>query len=158
MVLCAIAFILSLSIANVQANPTGTAGSVSSAWAGQNPTDYTGVVPLGSTVHIYWTGVQNPTTGTVVITVIDPNGAFVTNFAGHAWGPSDSGTPSFTASMVGNYYIVFDGWPSYHLFTTVVAGISVFVVPESVFGTLAAVGAGFAAFATVNIYRKRKEA
>ena len=154
MVLCAIAFILSLNIANVQAS-TGTATSVSKAWAGVNINDDSGVVNLGSTVHIYWTGVS-PSTGTVYVTVYKPDGTFL-----QSWGPLDptkSGTPSFTTSMVGNYYIFLDGYPSYHMFSTIVASVSVFVVPESVFGTLAAVGAGVAAFGTFGLIKvKRKK-
>ncbi len=155
-ILCAIALASFVSITNAQVrNPTGTASSVSKAWAGVNIADVSGVVTVGSTVYIYWEGVQPPSTGTVYVTVYKPDGSML-----GSWGPftpSQSGIPSFVASLPGNYYIVLDGYPSYHLFTTFVAGISVFVLPESVFGTLAAIGAGFAAFGTVKVYRKRKK-
>ena len=151
MALCAIAFILSLSIANVQAAPapTGTATSVSNAWAGVNINDKSGQVPLGSTVYVYWTGVS-PSGGTVVVNLYDPNGNFV-----KTWGsldPTQSGTPSFTASMTGNYLIVLTGDPSYHLITTTVASVSVFVAPEYALGALAALGA---CFASLLVYKRK---
>lgn len=144
-----------VGFANAQVrNPTGTATSVSSAWAGVAINDLSGTVGLGSTVFVFWTGVSPPAIGTVYVTIYDPNGNMVSSTG--PWTPAQSGTPSFVANIPGNYLIVFDGFPSYHLITTQVAGVSLFVLPESVFGTIAAVGAGFAAVGTVKLYRKRK--
>jgi hypothetical protein len=144
-----------VSFANAQVrNPTGTANSVSKAWAGVDINDFSGTVSLGSTVYVFWTGVSPPATGTVYVTIYNPDGSMLSTSGPYT--PAQSGTPSFVASLPGNYYIVLDGYPSYHLVTTFVAGVSLFVLPESVFGTLAAVGAGFAAVGTVKLYRKRK--
>jgi hypothetical protein len=150
-ILVCIAICSSLSVGVAIA---GTATSVSSFHAGINEDDYSGVVPLGVTVYIYWGGVSPPDTGTVDVKVIDPDGGKILEWPNLL--PSESGTKSFAASEVGEYLVILEGNPSYSAFTRIVASGSVTVVPESVLGALMAIGAGFAAFGAVGIVKKTR--
>ncbi len=137
----------------------GTAASVSMAYVGTSMTAHSGQVSLGATVYIYWTGVVASSEGnTVDVTVVNPAGTVAEQWDNLA--PSASGTISFVASSPGSYYIMFDGYPSYHLFTTYVASASIFVLPEGVLGTLIALVAGFSAlglFGVVKTKRAKKQ-
>jgi hypothetical protein len=134
----------------------GTAASVSMAYVGTSMSARSGQVDLGATVYIYWTGVVASSKGnTVDVTVINPAGNAVANWYNLA--PSASGTISFVASSPGNYYIMFDGYPSYHLFTTYVASASVFVLPEGMLGTLITLVAGFSAFGFLGVVKTKRE-
>jgi hypothetical protein len=148
----AVAMMVSFAYASELAG--GTAQSVSNCWVGVNIGDHSGNVPLNSVVHVYWNGTV-PSDGTVMISVYNPSGAMVTSFGPLA--ESSSGVPTFVANVTGSWYVQLDGYPTYHAQTYFVAGASVFVLPESVFGAIAAIGAGVAAIGTVSIYRKRKK-
>ncbi len=149
-VLCIAAF-ASLSISFAYA---GSATSVSNFRVGVTPTDMSGQAPLNTQVYVYWDSIT-PSGGTVDITIYNPSGVLIASYPNVA--PSASGTIHFTVDTPGSYYVQADGFPSYHAATTFVAGASVLVLPESVLGTLAAVGAGVAAFGTVKLYQKRKK-
>ncbi len=132
----------------------GTAASVSEAYVG-NSNGQVSQVNLGATVYIYWNGVTASTKGnTVDVTVINPDGTELTQWDNLA--PSASGTISFVASSPGNYYVMFDGYPSYHLYATVVAGASLFVLPEGVLGTLITLVAGLAAFGLFGVVKTKR--
>jgi hypothetical protein len=155
--LCLLITAMSTSLAWA-ANPPqiagGTAQGVSNCWAGVNTWDHSGNVAMGSTVHVYWNGTY-PLNGTVMVSIYNPSGTLVASFGPLA--ESSSGIPTFVANASGSWYARLDGNPTYHVVTTFVASASVFVLPESVFGAIAAIGAGVAAIGTVSIYRKRKK-
>src|SRR5208283_4711707 len=113
----------------------GTASSLDAAWAGVNYDDHSGQVNVGATVYIYWIGVV-PSDGTVDVTVTQPDGNTLVQWQNLV--PSASGTISFVASTPGTYLITFNGDPSYHVITDLIAATSIFVLPESVIGTLSA--------------------
>ena len=65
-----------------------------------------------------------------------------------------SGQPvSWTPSVEGYYYVTCAGLEATDF--PIAVNTVHFVLPESVFGALAAIGAGIAAFATVKIYQGR---
>lgn len=133
----------------------GTATSVSQTWLGVNENDHSGLVVIGSTVYIFWGGVQpiSPP-GTVDITVIDPDGETVAQWTDQA--PSQSGVNSFVPSETGTYMAIFEGYPSYHTFSLVVASASIFSAPESSLGSIMALGIGIAAFGAVALVKYKK--
>jgi hypothetical protein len=127
--------IVSLMVSVASAS-TPNATGVSNCWVGANINDHSGQVNLGTTVYIYWTGVT-PAGGTVSVTIITPSGSVLATYPSQL--PSASGTISFIANAPGTYYVYLEGYPSYHIVTTVVAGASLFVLPESMLGTLMAI-------------------
>ena len=126
------------------------ASSLDTAWAGVNYNDHSGQVNVGATVYIYWTGVV-PSDGTVDVAVIQPDGTTLIQWQDLS--PSASGTISFIASESGTYLITFNGEPSYHTYTDLIAATSVFVLPESVIGALAAMVSGFAAVCVFGVVK-----
>jgi hypothetical protein len=69
--------------------------------------------------------------------------------------PSASGTIFFVPDQTGTYLVTFDGDPTYHIFTTLIAATSVYVLPECVLGTLSAVACGFVAVGVYSLKAKR---
>ncbi|XES78349.1 MAG: hypothetical protein ACBZ72_05600 [Candidatus Bathyarchaeia archaeon] len=83
------------------------------------------------------------------ITILDSDGNVV---AGPWMAQSAGSINSFVPPTSGYYFVNVNGQP---VFTIAVA--TLFVLPESVFGTLAAVGAAFAAFGTIAIVKKKQK-
>jgi hypothetical protein len=132
----------------------GSAVCVDKAWAGINPADDSGRVAYGSTVYIYWTGVQPSSSGdTVDVTVINPQGTTIAQWTDLS--PEASGTKSFTADIRGTYAVVLDGNPTYKSYSTLVAASSIFVVPESAWGALMALATGLGAVTVFGVVKKK---
>lgn len=116
-------------------------------------------VPLNSPVYISWTGAD----GTVDVAVYDPENnpveiytiIDIADFSTTNLDMSFSGQIYFNPAMQGTYIVELTGNPA-TVRTDVVASASVFVVPESVLGGLAALGAGIAAFGTVAVVKRRR--
>jgi hypothetical protein len=92
---------------------------------------------VGQTVWIWWH--VSPLGTTVDITVVDQNnvvmlGPLVNQVVGNQ-------PIVFVPPAAGYYTVLANGQPAF-----VIATATFFAVPESVFGTIAALGAGFAAF------------
>lgn len=133
----------------------GTAASVSTVHMGADFDDYSGVVYVGTTVYIYWDGVNPSSEGdTVDITVIKPDGSILTSWLDLP--PSASGTISFVANEEGTYGAFLYGFPTYHEYTTIIASTSIHVLPESVLGTSIAIIAGLAAVGTLGIVKAKR--
>jgi hypothetical protein len=135
LIVFSMAVILSLMV-SVASAAAPIATSVSCCWIGQNINDHSGQCPLNTQVYIYWNGVTPPS-GAVSVTIITPGGTVLATYLNEA--PSASGTITFMANAAGTYYVFLNGYPTYHVVTTMVASGSLFVLPESVLGTLMAI-------------------
>ena len=140
----AIAVVLALSI-NVAYAGTATAGSIACTNAAGTPvasylttdTVYVKVLvalPAGSTVDLE---IRNRATNTVVGPVI--TGALVNSIN------------NFGTYAPGNYTVYANDVPA----GSFISAATFFVVPESMLGTLTATVAGFAAFATIGIVKRK---
>jgi hypothetical protein len=151
--LCIIALCLVVSVGTVKALAPATSASVQCKGnsAGTGP-DIT-TCPHGQQIWVFWT--QSPLSTVVEVKVQFQDGTTVidqTNLQASA-----SGTPTFTVTQSGTYYVMILGAYNIILGTKTVASATIFAMPESVFGALAAVGAGFAAFAVVKIRGKHTD-
>ncbi len=161
LIILSIAIIAPLMINVVHAG-TGTANTVGQVWLDAQQNDPTGQycisqASVGQTVYIYW-GHITPPSGTVkiVVTPYDEDGNALTPIQLGILSPSASGTTaaSFVVPNTPNGYcdVSLYGQATKKATLRVVASVTLFVLPESTFGTLAALGAGLAAFA---VYKKR---
>jgi plastocyanin len=151
--LCILALCLVVSVGNVKALSLATSASVQCKGnsAGTGP-DIT-ACSEGQQIWVFWT--QSPPSTVVEVKVLSPGGTTVidqTNLQASA-----SGTPTFTVTQAGTYYVLILGANNIVLQTKTIASATIFAMPESVFGALAAVGAGFAAFAVVKIRGKHTD-
>lgn len=125
------------SINVVQAAPTAkTAGLTITDVTGTKQIDFA----LNQIVYIHWIA-----DGTVNITVTDANKVVVYSKTDQ---PTTASPLQFTPPQGGYYTVNCTGAPS--------AALSVwtlFVVPESILGTLMATSAGFAAFGTFGVFK-----
>ncbi len=150
-VLCVMALILGTSLAS--ALPLATTASVhnkdNSAGTGLDITECS----VGTHIWVFWT--QSPANTEVEIQAFDPDGNTIVDVS-HLTA-SQSGSIDFSITAVGVYYVQVVGAYNKVLHSASIASATIFVLPESIFGTLAAIGAGFAAFGTVKVYRKRQK-
>ena len=139
----AIAVVLALSI-NVAYAGTATAGSIACTNAAGTPvasylttdTVYVKVLvalPAGSTVDLEIRDSTNTVVGPVI------NGALVNSIN------------NFGTYAPGNYTVYANDVPA----GSFISAATFFVVPESMLGTLTATVAGFAAFATIGIVKRK---
>jgi len=161
LVVTALVVPLSLALAS-----TGTANSVGMIWLDSQQNDPSGTYSIsqadaGHTVYIYWNTVSPPTgTVNVVVTPYDDNDNAQPAIQLGIVAPSASGTTaaSFVVPDIpGGYCLVtlYGQFGSRNI-TIQVASATLLVLPESVFGALAAVVASFAAFGTVKLYLRRR--
>jgi hypothetical protein len=153
-----IVMLASLTVAVASA---GTAISVGHIWADSQLNDPTAQHSIsqayvGQTVYVYWNTVLPPS-GTVDINVyvFDANWQLVSTIpVGTGFVPTDSGTTpaSFVVPNVpgGICQITLNGM----IQIIPIASVTIFVLPESAFGALAAIGAGFAAFGSLVVAKK----
>ena len=123
--------------------PTATHASSYAVYANGTPTPDSGIA-LNTLCTIYWTGVVPANTGTFNIIIYDPNGNIVTTY--YDVPPSQSGQITFIANQPGYWTVEFDGASTVIVKSGIYAYPSVFVLPESVIGGLAALGAGACCF------------
>lgn len=125
------------SITVVQAAPTATvAGLTITDVAGTKKIDFV----LNQVIYIHWIA-----DGTVDITVRDVNNVVVYSKTDQ---PATASPLQFTPPQGGYYMVSCTGAPSATLSVW-----TLFVVPESILGTLMATGAGFAAFGTFGVFK-----
>lgn len=133
---------------------TVPAESVSRAWIGLDANDNSGQGVLGQTYYVFWEGVT-PEGAYVDVTLYDPNGNPIYTFNGQLLTDSGDAKFAFQPTIQGRYVVVLSGAQSpIPTYGTLVASGSLFVVPEAIFGTLTALGAGLAVF---GIFRKVKQ-
>ena len=130
---------LLITAASAATPPTATHASSYAVYANGTPTPDSGIA-LNTLCTIYWTGVVPANTGTFNIIIYDPNGNIVTTY--YDVPPSQSGQITFIANQPGYWTVEFDGASTVIVKSGIYAYPSVFVLPESVIGGLAALGAG----------------
>jgi hypothetical protein len=141
-IICALALAAAASIASAG---TAQTASVIVQDAANTPKNQ---FNLGETVYVKLVSTA-PAGSTADIQVVDT----ASNIVAGPWMDQVAGSiNSFTPASAGYYIVLVNGQPA---FTIAVA--TLFVLPESVFGTLAAVGAAFAAFGTVAIVKKKQQ-
>lgn len=123
---------------NIYANSAGTGSDVTQC-------------SVGTQLWVFWT--QSPNPSTVEVKIVGPNGVTVYDASGLA--ASASGTIKFTLSQSGTYYVIVIGAENVILGSDVIASATVFVLPESALGALAATTAAFGALGVFTL-RKRK--
>ncbi len=145
---------LAISISQVNALPLATTADVEchDNAAGTGPAIIQCAV--NTQLWIFW--IQAPSNTWVTIQVDDPNGNTIVNVPQQT--SADSGSITFTTTIGGTYKVKVIGAFDVALDTDEIASQTVFVVPESILGTLGVICAGIAAFGTVKIYQKKKKA
>jgi hypothetical protein len=148
-ILCVLSLALSISLVNA----AGTA-EVASVWAEDGSGNKLNVFNPGDTVTIKWHATYKDGTTdaacTVDIKIVKTDGStLVTLVTG---GATPDGSTTWTA-VAGYYYIVCEGAVSY---VYPIAVASIFILPESALGTLMATTAGFAAFGTIAIVKRKR--
>jgi uncharacterized repeat protein (TIGR01451 family) len=117
-----------------------------SVWTTNNLGDSKSQFNLGETVFIYWN--PAPLGSVVDIKVVDSTNTVI---AGPWLSQPVSNAPlSFVPPGPGVYSVLVNGQPAW-----TIAVATLFVVPESILGTLMATVAGFAAFATLGIVKRK---
>ncbi len=157
--LCILALCLVVSVGNVKALPPASSASVqckgNAAGTGADIT----TCPVGQQLWVFWT--QSPSNAVVEVKVLyqsSPTAAAVTVIDQTGLtAASDSGAPTFTVAQTGTYYVMVIGAYDVPLGSATIASATIFVLQESVFGALAAVGAGFAAFAVFKVRGKHTD-
>jgi hypothetical protein len=145
-ILCVLSLALSISLVNA----AGTA-EVASVWAEDGSGNKLNVFNPGDTVTIKWHAtLQDGTAGTVDIKIVKTDGSTLVTLVTGGAGPD--GSTTWTA-VAGYYYIVCEGAVSY---VYPIAVASIFILPESALGTLMATTAGFAAFGTIAIVKRKR--
>ncbi len=150
--------IVFLMLSGVTANVAcaGTAGTVTGIDTRTAPYGggiSTSTYVLGSTVYIYWSAVY-PNQTTVDITVIGPDGSLVAQWLNQHQSASGTSVLSFNVTQRDYYDIVFSG--QRNSVSRQIAGVSLYVLPESALGTLLSIVAGAAAVGTFTIVKRKK--
>jgi hypothetical protein len=104
-------------------------------------------------VYIYWSSVF-PTGTTVDITVYGPDGSLVAQWTDQPQSASGTPTLSFTVNQQDYYDIIFNG--QRYSVSRQIAGVSLFVLPESAMGTMLTIVAGAAAVGAFTIIKRKK--
>lgn len=106
---------------------------------------------VGDTVYVYWTP-YNPSTGDVDVNVYSPDQTpgVSTPYCSFIDQSPSSSPVSFVPDVAGTWVVTCNGYSA----TVTVTPVYVFPLPESVLGTLSAIGACFAAFAVFTIKKK----
>ncbi len=117
-----------------------------SVWTKDNVGTSKSQFDLGETVFIYW--VPGPADRVVDIKVVDSTNTVIAG----PWlaQPASNAPLSFVPPGPGLYTVLVNGQPAW-----TIAVATFFVVPESILGTLMATFAGFAAFATIGIVKRK---
>ncbi|MCW4005111.1 MAG: hypothetical protein NWF04_00720 [Candidatus Bathyarchaeota archaeon] len=141
--LCALMLSLAVGIA-----AAGTA-STASVWAADASGTVKNEFNPGEPLYLYWSCA--PDGSTVDIRVLDESMSVV---AGPWVDQPIANAPIEIPGGFGSgyYFIEVNGVRTW----TIAVG-TIFVVPEGIFGTLSAVGAGLAAFATIGLVRRKRK-
>lgn len=108
-----------------------------------------------STIYIWWTAQQaDGTPGTVDIEIQDSAGNTV---VGPILNQPMGAQPIIWNAPVGYYYLVVKGSAGVASYKYPIAVASVFIIPESLLGTLMATVAGFAAFGAIRLKRVKNK-
>lgn len=133
-----------LATSLVQAGTATTA----SVWTEDSAGNKVNFFNPGQTVYIYWN--VGPSDGTVDIYIVNTAGATIVTI-GTNLGPGAQ-PQTWTPTAPGYYYVVAKGAVEYYY---PIAVASIFILPESAFGTIMATTAGFAAFGTIAIVKRK---
>jgi hypothetical protein len=125
----------------------GTAQSAS-VWAEDSAHTYKNQFLVGETMYIYWS--DSPAGSTVDIKVTDSSNNVLASWTNQP--ESANGTLTYTFTQPGYYFIVCNGAQAFPI-----AVATIFVVPESVLGTLGVLTVGFAAYVIVKMRPAKKK-
>jgi hypothetical protein len=117
-------------------------------WAEDSAKNYRNQFNVGETMHIYWN--DDPPGSTVDINVTNSVGTVLASWTNQP--ESANGTLAYTFSSPGYYFIDCGGAPVFPI-----AVATIFVIPESVLGTLTVLGVGFAAYGLVKMRHAKKK-
>jgi hypothetical protein len=125
------------------------AGNAASAsvWAEDSSGTYRNKFNIGETMYIYWN--EAPSGSTVDINVTDSVGNVLASWVNQP--ESANGTLTYTFPSAGYYFVVCNGAQPFPI-----AVATIYVVPESVLGTISIVAIGFAAYAIVKMKPRKK--
>jgi hypothetical protein len=145
-ILCLCAFAVVISAANASVPPNADAAQVITTNAPGSTVKVTQFAP-NQLVYVEY-NIENGKSA--VITIVDDASPANVLYGPYTVTGSSTVTPipTFQTATNGYYYVLVNGAPAYPI-----AVASFFVVPESIFGGIAALGAGIAAFGLVK-YKK----
>lgn len=136
--ICIAIFFSTVSLVHAQVT-----GSVWTTY-NNNPTDYSNQFAFGQTIYIFWSVSSG---GPVHIIIVNNNGATIADLGTQiSTQPATWQIPNNLAS--GIYYVVIPGQGYYPI-----AVASVYVTPESNWGSLTVTAAAFAAFGVFGIFK-----
>ena len=128
--------------------PQVVKANAASVWTTNNLGDPKSQFNQGETVYIYWN--PAPPGSVVDIKVVDSSDVVVAG----PWlaQPVGNAPLSFVPPGPGMYRVLVNGQPAW-----TIAVATLFVVPESILGTLMATFAGFAAFVTIGVVKSKNK-
>lgn len=145
----ALFLIFTLNAVNVHAQTYAMGAQCWTSASNTNPYPIQATFNVGDTVYIYWTP-YNPSTGNVDINIYSPDETpgSSTPYSSFIDQSPSSAPVSFVPNAPGTWVVTCNGY------SATVTVTPVFVMPESILGTLSLMVASFAAFAVFTIKKK----